>query len=373
MQTGKKQAGRTQGHCAAVRDEREGAGEGAAKQAPEGDVINITDSPAGGIAANKAHDISGSLAGNTTATEEEFLKNYRPGDYERPSVTADTLVFTQTKRGELSLLLVRRGRHPFQGHWALPGGFVNIDESLDAAARRELFEETGLADIYMEQLATFGEVARDPRMRVISVAYLGLAPKDSLSGCCRAGDDAKEACLFQVKERADGSFVFMNEERVIMFSESELAFDHAKIIHEGVNRIRGKLNYTDIAFELLEDKSAFTMADLRAAYEAMSGTPYPASNFTRNITTRYIKPGKMAETGDWVMAGNGMKVAVYEYLGYGVPKEKKKTGVDTGEKEPEKAEKADRNAHNPETGTCENKKSSAAGRVQKSAGRKNRR
>lgn len=288
MQKGKKQNGQTEDQCTAI---------------PEEPGITGTD-----IAARTG----GGNASNSTA-EEEFLKNYRPGDYERPSVTADTLVFTQTRRGELSLLLIRRGNHPFLGHWALPGGFVNIDESLDVAARRELFEETGLADIYMEQLATFGEVGRDPRMRVISVAYLGLAPKNSLSGCCRAGDDAREACLFQIKEREDGSFVFMNEERVIMFSESELAFDHAKIIHEGVNRIRGKLNYTDIAFELLEDKSAFTMADLRAAYEAMSGAPCPASNFTRNITTRYIKPGKMAETGEWVMAGNGIKVAVYEY------------------------------------------------------------
>lgn len=293
------------------------------------------------------------------AAEEEFLKNYRPGDYERPSVTADTLVFTLSERGELSLLLIKRGNHPFLGHWALPGGFVDIAESIDVAARRELFEETGLRDIYMEQLATFGEVGRDPRMRVISVAYLGLAPKGSLLTCCRAGDDAKEACLFQVKERADGSFVFMNEERVIMFSESELAFDHAKIIHEGVNRIRGKLNYTDIAFELLENKRAFTMADLRAAFEAMSGVSCPASNFTRNITTRYIRPGKMAETGERVMAGNGVKVAVYEYYGQEKPRGEKETDAGMGKEKPAKDGKAEGILGipgNPETGTVGNEK-----------------
>lgn len=275
----------------------------------------------------KKQDIEESLRGRDMVSEEEYLKNYRPGDYERPSVTADILVFTLSERGELSLLLIKRGNHPFLGHWALPGGFVDIDESIDVAARRELCEETGLKDVYMEQLATFGEVGRDPRMRVISVAYLGLAPKGSLLACCHAGDDAKEVCLFQIKERVDGSFVFMNAERVIMFSEPELAFDHAKIIHEGVNRIRGKLNYTDIAFELLENKRAFTMADLRAAYEAMSGAPCPASNFTRNITTRYIKQGKMVETGERVMAGNGVKVALYEYHGQGVPKKGKEKVV----------------------------------------------
>lgn len=246
-------------------------------------------------------------------TEEEFLKNYKPGDYERPSVTADILVFTLSKRGELSLLLIKRGNHPFKDHWALPGGFVNIDESIDTAARRELQEETNLTDVYMEQLATFGEVGRDPRMRVISVAYLGLAPKNSLEKQCRSGDDAKEAMLFQIKEREDGSFLFMNEEQVIMFSEAELAFDHAKIVHEGINRIRGKLNYTDIGFELLENKEAFTMTELREAYEAVLGTVLPASNFSRNITTRYVKSGKMAETEESSVAGNGARVAVYRY------------------------------------------------------------
>ncbi len=263
-------------------------------------------------------------------SEEEFLKNYNPADYDRPSVTVDILVFTLSERGELSLLLIERGNHPFKGHWALPGGFVDMEEGIDEAAKRELLEETGLKDIYMEQLATFGDVGRDPRMRVISVAYLGIAPKDSLTGKCRGGDDAKEACLFQIKQRPDGSFVFINEDWVIMFAENELAFDHAKIIHEGINRIRGKLNYTDIAFEILENKESFTMADLRVAYEAISGMPHPASNFTRNITTRYIKPGKMGETKGWIVAGKGTRVALYEYRRDGVPDPERKDYDDVG-------------------------------------------
>ena len=85
-------------------------------------------------------------------SEEEFLKNYNPADYDRPSVTVDILVFTLSERGELSLLLIERGNHPFKGHWALPGGFVDMEEGIDEAAKRELLEETGLKDIYMEQL-----------------------------------------------------------------------------------------------------------------------------------------------------------------------------------------------------------------------------
>lgn len=247
-------------------------------------------------------------------SEQEFLKHYRPDKYEKPSVTADILVFTISRKNELSVMLIRRGKHPFKDCWALPGGFVNIDEALDAAARRELCEETHLREVYMEQLATFGEVERDPRMRVISVAYLGLAPKNSLTACC-AGDDAKGLCLFQIKEREDGTLLFLNEEQVLMFSEAELAFDHAKIVREGINRIRGKLNYTDIAFELLENKEAFTMTQLREAYEAVLGNNLPPSNFTRNITTRYIRSGRMEETGKQSVAANGAKVAVYRYVG----------------------------------------------------------
>ena len=128
-------------------------------------------------------------------TEEEYLKTYNPNKYEKPSVTTDILIFTVNENHELELLLIKRGGHPYKGKWAIPGGFVNMTESLDDGAKRELKEETGLSgDYHLEQLYTFGGVNRDPRMRVISVAYMALIPKAALLP--RAGDDAAEAMFF---------------------------------------------------------------------------------------------------------------------------------------------------------------------------------
>ncbi len=133
-------------------------------------------------------------------TEKEFLAQYRPGDYERPSVTVDILIFAVDQDGEeAELLLVRRKNHPCIGQWAIPGGFVNLDESLEEAAARELLEETGLDHICLEQLYTWGDVKRDSRTRVISVSYMAVVPKNQLVP--QAGDDAKEARWFQVKKK----------------------------------------------------------------------------------------------------------------------------------------------------------------------------
>lgn len=124
-------------------------------------------------------------------TEEQFLKTYDAGVYERPSVTVDMLIFTVMEREQdnyrklseksLQLLLIQRGEHPYLGQWALPGGFVGVHESLDEAARRELFTETNIDNIYMEQLYTWGEVQRDPRMRVISCSYMTLVDRTALN------------------------------------------------------------------------------------------------------------------------------------------------------------------------------------------------
>jgi ADP-ribose pyrophosphatase YjhB (NUDIX family) len=142
-------------------------------------------------------------------TEEQFLKNYDASKYERPSVTVDMLVFTVTDEEKknyrklpekvLRLLMIKRGEHPFIGQWALPGGFVKMDESIDEGALRELKEETNIDNIYMEQLYTWGDVGRDPRTRVISVSYMSLI--DSKSFDIKANDDADEAKWFTVKSK----------------------------------------------------------------------------------------------------------------------------------------------------------------------------
>lgn len=182
-------------------------------------------------------------------TEEEYLKTYNPNKYEKPSVTTDILIFTVNENHELELLLIKRGGHPYKGKWAIPGGFVNMTESLDDGAKRELKEETGLSgDYHLEQLYTFGGVNRDPRMRVISVAYMALIPKAALLP--RAGDDAAEAMFFRVSIN-DRELQLVGENKKLLTAK-DLAFDHEEIIRTAWKRLAGKLDYTDLAFEFLK-------------------------------------------------------------------------------------------------------------------------
>ncbi len=207
-------------------------------------------------------------------TEKEFLAQYRPGDFERPSVTVDMLIFAVDPEGaEAELLLIKRKNHPCIGQWAIPGGFVNSDESLEEAAARELLEETGVKDICMEQLFTWGNVKRDPRTRVISVSYMAAVPKNQL--ILEAGDDAGEARWFQVRKKklsdresgATYALTIENEEEHIFMSyritetyerqgmmwkketeaellpaidildQEKLAFDHADILNVAMDRL----------------------------------------------------------------------------------------------------------------------------------------
>jgi len=207
-------------------------------------------------------------------TEKEFLLQYRPGNYERPSVTVDMLIFAMDEEEmETEVLLIKRKNHPCIGQWAIPGGFVNVDESLEAAAARELEEETGLKGVCLEQLYTWGNVKRDPRTRVISVSYMAAVPKDQLTP--KAGDDAEEACWFQVKKKklselengATYALTIENEEDHIFMSyritetyerqgmmwkketeidllpaidvldQEKLAFDHAEILNVAMDRL----------------------------------------------------------------------------------------------------------------------------------------
>jgi 8-oxo-dGTP diphosphatase len=178
--------------------------------------------------------------------------------YPHPAVTTDVVLFT-IRDDSLQVLLIERGNAPFKGHWALPGGFVDIDEDLEACATRELAEETGVEDIYLEQLATFGKPGRDPRERVISVAYLALAPETALA--VQAGDDAAAAAWFPVK------------------ALPALAFDHAEIIAMAHRRLIGKLDYSTIAFQLLPE--TFTLGELQRVYETLIDAEIDKRNFRK--------------------------------------------------------------------------------------------
>lgn len=181
-------------------------------------------------------------------------------DYPRPSVTVDLVIFT-IAANDLQVLLIRRDVEPFKRHWALPGGFVGIDESLEAAAARELQEEAGVKQVYLEQLFTFGEPQRDPRGRVISVAYFALV--DSEQQHVVAGSDAAEAEWHSV------------------FQPPPLAFDHQQILDYAVGRLRTKLEWTTVGYELLPPK--FTLSDLQRVYEIILQKPVDKRNFRKKI------------------------------------------------------------------------------------------
>lgn len=187
--------------------------------------------------------------------------------YPRAALTVDCVVFGfDDGSGALQVLLIRRGIAPFKDHWALPGGFVRVEETLDEAARRELAEETNLSTVFLEQLYTFGTVDRDPRERVVSVAYYALTkPADHTTA---ASTDAAEARWFPVSDIPS------------------LAFDHATILDAALTRLRGKLRYEPIGFELLPPK--FTLTQLQRLYESVLGAEIDKRNFRKKVLSHEL-------------------------------------------------------------------------------------
>lgn len=200
--------------------------------------------------------------------EREFLEHYDARTFPPVAVTVDIAILT-VQDDQLAILLVRRGDHPFKGAWALPGGFIREGEDLDAAAARELTEETGLhirrRDVHLEQLRTYGAPDRDPRMRVVSTAYLALIAELPLP---RAGGDAAAAGFWPLSELAGSA-------------GHQLAFDHAHIINDAVERARAKLEYTSLATAFVEEP--FTLSDLRRVYEAVWDVELDPANFRRKV------------------------------------------------------------------------------------------
>lgn len=178
----------------------------------------------------------------------------------RAALTVDCAVFGFDD-DELKVLLIERALEPFKGSWALPGGFVRVDETLDTAARRELAEEAGLEDVFLEQLYTFGAVDRDPRERVVSVAYYALVKLAAFK--TKAATDAADARWFPVSK------------------VPRLAFDHAEIFATALARLKGKVRYEPIGIELLPPK--FTLSQLQYLYEAVLGTELDKRNFRKKV------------------------------------------------------------------------------------------
>ena len=230
---------------------------------------------------------------NMDKGEKEFLDNFRAEDYKRPSVTADIVIFTLDEDNDLNILLINRKGYPFKDHWALPGGFLQVDEeSTDETAERELYEETGINNVFLKQLYTFSKPDRDPRTHVISVAYTALIPKSKLT--IKAGDDAKDARLFKIKYDIDG-INFTNSD--LTLTEKDLAFDHKEIIRTAITRIRGRIDYEPDAFELLKDKSEFTIYELKCIHESIKNETLDTANFRKSFIRNYLNTGFCVDLG----------------------------------------------------------------------------
>ncbi len=216
----------------------------------------------------------------------ETAETYDASKYERPSVTVDVVIFTLLD-SRLHVLLVQRKHWPYADHWAIPGGFVNMDESLETAARRELAEETGVHDLYLEQLYTFGEPGRDPRTRVISVAYFALVRSEEQH--LQVSDESNDVRWFSVDELP-----------------SPLAFDHHKILRFAIDRLRSKLEYTTLAFQLLPTE--FTLPALKRIYEEILGEKLDKANFYRKLRDSDL----LEDTGKF-LEGRGRPARLYRF------------------------------------------------------------
>ena len=272
-------------------------------------------------------------------SEEEFLKSYDKNAFDLLSITTDIFILSVSyidsdnyrKLGEkkCSVLLVKRKTHPFINKWCLPGGFIQINENLEEATKRVLINETNLKDIYLEQLYTFSNVDRDPRMRVLSTAYMTLINKDKIKDKLASNsswfnisinekeinsketlltftlDNGKETLYFDIlkilKEKTSNIFDYK------IINNDSLAFDHPLVIATGMDRIKNKLEYTDIAFNIMP--KYFTLGQLQQVYETILGKNLIAPDFRRTIKDKVEKTDKV-QTG----AGHRPS-ALYKYKG----------------------------------------------------------
>jgi 8-oxo-dGTP diphosphatase len=199
-------------------------------------------------------------------------------EFDHPYLTVDVALLT-ARAGALHALLVRRSAPPFTGRWALPGGFVRVDESLDEAAARVLHDKADVGKVYLEQLYTFGSVNRDPRTRVVTVAYYALVPADAIDGPgLPAGEEAVISRLRVPWEGETGGSVLALDEGG---RPRQLAFDHGEILGMAVKRLRGKLNYAPVGFQLLPER--FSLLDLQRVHETILARPLNKDSFRRRM------------------------------------------------------------------------------------------
>lgn len=262
------------------------------------------------------------MDGKTYTSEEAFLKDYDSSIFEKLSMTTDILImsvsseetgnYRKLTEKKFSILLVKRDNYPFKDKWCLPGGFVGIDETLDEAAKRVLKNETNLKDIYIEQLYTFSDVKRDPRMRVVSTSYMALVDKNRLNEklCPNASwfnvfmleddksyhvtlDNGNEQIRFVVGKSLRDLTTDRYDFKVL--KNEKLAFDHPLVIISGLERLKNKIEYTDIVFNMMPEY--FTLGELQQVYEVILNKKLLDPAFRRIIANKVEKTTKV-KTGE---------------------------------------------------------------------------
>lgn len=254
-------------------------------------------------------------------SEEEFLKNYDSSVFEKLSMTTDIIIFSvsdedvnnyrKLSKKKFSVLLVKRNDYPFKDKWCLPGGFVNIDEDLEDAPVRILANETNIHNIYLEQLYTFGSVNRDPRMRIVSTSYMALIDKNRLNEKLNSNASwfnieyyeednivnvtliGEEIITFKIKKTLKDLTTDRYKFEVI--ENDKLAFDHPLVILSGIERLKNKIEYTDVVFNMMPEY--FTLGELQQVYEVILNKKLLDPAFRRIISSKVMKTDKI-KTGE---------------------------------------------------------------------------
>ena len=262
------------------------------------------------------------MDGKVYNSEEEFLKDYDSSIFEKLSMTTDILImsvsseetgnYRKLSEKKFSILLVKRDNYPFKDKWCLPGGFVGMDETLDEAARRVLKKETNLKDIYIEQLYTFSDVKRDPRMRVVSTSYMALVDKNKLNDKLSSNASWFNVLLLEDDKSYHVTLDNGNEEIKFVVSKKlrdkttdrydfsitkndKLAFDHPLVIISGIERLKNKIEYTDIVFNMMPEY--FTLGELQQVYEVILNKKLLDPAFRRIIADKVEKTEKVKTGG----------------------------------------------------------------------------
>lgn len=256
-------------------------------------------------------------------SEEEFLKNYDSSIFEKLSMTVDILVisvsneetrnYRKTDKKKMSILLVKRDDYPYKDKWCLPGGFVGIDEDIEDAPIRVLKRETNVDNIYLEQLYTFGNVNRDPRMRIVSTSYMALIDKNKIEG--KLNENASWFDIVSINEKNNVVDIILNNGfetiafsikkilkekttdsyKLVEVKNDKIAFDHTLVILTGIERLKNKVEYTDIVFNMMGE--FFTLGELQQVYEVILNKKLLDPAFRRIIANKVVKTNKL-KTGE---------------------------------------------------------------------------